>query len=292
MKTGQIIEGRGGLYTVAEDNGDTWVLRAMNKLRRANMTPLVGDRVRFTPGSGEEHGWLTDILPRTSYCLRPPVANIDLLCLTVAPTPQPDWLLVDKVLLFARMQHIIPLLVVNKCDLSEDAYQDAQRMYAKANLPVLRVSAQTGRGLDTLHQAMQGHLCCFAGQSGVGKSRLISELLGIELVSQSISEKIERGKQTTRHTSLLTGRGLRVLDTPGFSLLETPELMEPSELPPLYPEFIPYQSQCRFLTCLHDQEPGCAVTEAQQAGLLDADRMARYRQLLSTIQTNWRERYD
>jgi len=292
MKTGQIIEGRGGLYTVAEDNGDIWVLRAMNKLRRANMTPLVGDRVRFTPGSGEEHGWLTDILPRTSYCLRPPVANIDLLCLTVAPTPQPDWLLVDKVLLFARMQHIIPLLVVNKCDLSEDAYQDAQRMYAKANLPVLRVSAQTGQGMDMLHQAMQGHLCCFAGQSGVGKSRLISQLLGIELVSQSISEKIERGKQTTRHTSLLTGHGLRVLDTPGFSLLETPELMEPSELPPLYPEFVPYQGQCRFLTCLHNQEPGCAVVEAEQAGLLDADRMARYRQLLSTIQTNWRERYD
>ncbi len=292
MKTGQIIEGRGGLYTVAEDNGDIWVLHAMNKLRRANMTPLVGDRVRFTPGTGEEHGWLTDILPRTSYCLRPPVANIDLLCLTVAPTPQPDWLLVDKVLLFARMQHIIPLLVVNKCDLSEDAYQDAQRMYAKANLPVLRVSAQTGQGMDMLHQAMQGHLCCFAGQSGVGKSRLISQLLGIELVSQSISEKIERGKQTTRHTSLLTGRGLRVLDTPGFSLLETPELMEPSELPPLYPEFIPYQGQCRFLTCLHNQEPGCAVVEAEQAGLLDADRMARYRQLLSTIQTNWRERYD
>ena len=126
MKTGQIIEGRGGLYTVAEDNGDIWVLRAMNKLRRANLTPLVGDLVRFTPGTGEEHGWLTDILPRTSYCLRPPVANIDLLCLTVAPTPQPDWLLVDKVLLFARMQHIIPLLVVNKCDLSEDAYQDAR----------------------------------------------------------------------------------------------------------------------------------------------------------------------
>jgi len=292
MKTGQIIEGRGGLYTVAEDNGDIWVLRAMNKLRRANMTPLVGDRVRFTPGSGEEHGWLTDILPRTSYCLRPPVANIDLLCLTVAPTPQPDWLLVDKVLLFARMQHIIPLLVVNKCDLSEDAYQDAQRMYAKANLPVLRVSAQTGQGMDMLHQAMQGHLCCFAGQSGVGKSRLISQLLGIELVSQSISEKIERGKQTTRHTSLLTGHGLRVLDTPGFSLLETPELMEPSELPPLYPEFVPYQGQCRFLACLHNQEPGCAVVEAEQAGLLDADRMARYRQLLSTIQTNWRERYD
>ena len=292
MKTGQIIEGRGGLYTVAEDNGDIWVLRAMNKLRRANLTPLVGDRVRFTPGTGEEHGWLTDILPRTSYCLRPPVANIDLLCLTVAPTPQPDWLLVDKVLLFARMQHIIPLLVVNKCDLSEDAYQDAQRMYAKANLPVLRVSAQTGQGMDMLHQAMQGHLCCFAGQSGVGKSRLISQLLGIELVSQSISEKIERGKQTTRHTSLLTGHGLRVLDTPGFSLLETPELMEPSELPPLYPEFVPYQGQCRFLTCLHNQEPGCAVVEAEQAGLLDADRMARYRQLLSTIQTNWRERYD
>lgn len=292
MRTGQIIEGRGGLYTVAEDSGATHVLRAMNKLRRQNQTPLVGDRVHFTESVGEKHGWLMEILPRTSEFLRPPVANVDMLVITVAPVPVPDWLLVDKLLLFARTQAIIPVLAVNKCDITQDTHVEAARMYRAAQLEILSVSAVSGEGLDKLADAMRGHLCGFAGQSGVGKSRLISSLLDIDLVSQSVSARIERGRQTTRHTALLSGHGLRVLDTPGFSLLETPDKLEPAQLPELYPEFEPYLGQCRFLTCLHDREPGCAVAQAEQQGDIDAQRMERYRALLTTVQTNWRERYD
>lgn len=292
MRTGQIIEGRGGLYTVLEDEGGTHVLRAMNKLRRQNRTPLVGDRVQFTESVGDKHGWLLEILPRTSEFLRPPVANVDVMIITLAPVPAPDWLLSDKLLLFARMQGFTPLLAVNKCDMTMETRAEALSTYRGAEVPVFSVSAATGQGLDALADAMRGHLCCFAGQSGVGKSRLISALLGVDLVSQSVSARIERGKQTTRHTTLLHARGIRVLDTPGFSLLEPPEQLEPAQLPPLYPEFEPYLGECRFLTCLHDKEPGCAVAQAEQEGLIDAERMARYRTLLNAVQTNWRGRYD
>lgn len=292
MRTGQIIEGRGGLYTVAEDDGNTHVLRAMNKLRRQNQTPLVGDRVSFTESVGDKHGWLMEILPRSGEFVRPQVANVDLLVITAAPVPTPDWLLVDKLLLFARMQSIKPLLAVNKGDVTEETFHEALRVYRGAQVEVLSVSAVTGLGMKALAGAMRGHLCCFAGQSGVGKSRLIGALLNIDLISQSVSVRIERGRQTTRHTTLLSGCGLRVLDTPGFSLLDAPEQMEPAQLPELYPEFAPYLGQCRFQTCLHDREPGCAVACAEQNGGIDRERMARYRALLNTVQSNWRGRYD
>lgn len=291
MSQGVIIEGRGGLYTVADAKGAQHVLRAKGIFRLRGQTPLVGDRVRFTPGTGEEHGWVDKILPRTSECLRPPVANIELLCIVVAPEPEPDWLLVDKLLLFARLQRIHPLLVVNKADISGDVFIQAQAMYRGARVDVLSVSALKEESLVPLREAMLGSLACLAGQSGVGKSHLISTLLGVELESGSVSRRTRRGRQTTRHISLLEERGLRVLDTPGFSLLEAPGNLEAADLPPLYPEFDPYLGRCYFSPCLHDREPGCAVIEAEAAGLIDAERMARYRVLLDEIKQNWRDRY-
>ena len=261
MVEGQIIEGRGGLYTVRDGAGSAYVLRAKKKFRRQRMTPLVGDCVLFTPGEGEEHGWLEEILPRKSECLRPPVANITLLAVVIAPAPAPDWLLVDKLLLGAHMQGMHTLLVANKCDLGDEAAQTALRDYEKADTPVLRLSAQAGEGLDSLRERMQGETVCFAGQSGVGKSTLLNALLGLELETGAIS-RIERGKHTTRHASLIEQGGLRVMDTPGFSLLEFEQVMDPVELMNYYPEFAPYMGQCR------------------------------YRELLDKTRQVWRERYD
>ena len=155
MMQGQIIEGRGGLYTVRDAAGIDHVLRAKKKFRRQHMTPLVGDRVDFTPGEGDEHGWLEEILPRSSQCLRPPVANITLLVIVAAVAPAPDWLLIDKLLLGARMQGMRAVLVMNKCDLGEEAAQQARRDYAGAELPVLCVSAGTGAGVEQLRAQMQ-----------------------------------------------------------------------------------------------------------------------------------------
>ncbi len=292
MMEGQIIEGRGGLYTVQGQEGASYVLRAKKTFRRMGISPLVGDRVRFTPGKEDEHGWVEEILPRVSAFLRPPVANVETLCIVLAPLPEPDWLLADKLLLAAHMQGIRPVMVINKCDVDENALVRAKTMYAGADVQVFGVSAKENTGIEALRQALSGGLCCFSGQSGVGKSTLLSLLMGRALETGSLSEKIARGKQTTRHISLLETNGLRVLDTPGFSLLEAPENMEPSDLAQYYPEFAPYFGQCRFAPCFHVKEPGCAVKAAERRGELDADRLARYRALFMEIQTNWRERYD
>lgn len=290
MTEGQIIEGRGGLYTVS-DGQENYVLRAKKKFRRQRLTPLVGDRVLFTPGEGEEHGWLEEILPRSSECLRPPVANMTLLALVAAPAPAPDWLLLDKLLLGARMQGMRALLIMNKCDLGEEAAEEARLDYAGADLPVIAVSAQRGEGLEELRSLLHGETVCFAGQSGVGKSTLLNRLLGLTLETGEIS-RIERGKHTTRHASLITRGDIRVMDTPGFSLLEFEQVMDPVELTDYYPEFMPYAGKCRFQPCYHASEPGCAVSEAVRMGQISARRVERYRALLEKARQLWRERYD
>ena len=291
MMQGEIKEGRGGLYTVRDSEGALHVLRAKSRFRREGLTPLPGDRVLFSPREGEEHGWVEEILPRTSLCLRPPVANIQTMLMVVAEEPVADWLLVDKLLLMARLQGIRPLMAINKMDMGTATYEAAQAAYAKADVPLYPVSAHTGEGLPALREALQSTFSCLAGQSGVGKSALLSKLLDIELVSGAVSHRIRRGRQTTRHTTLLYKDGLKVLDTPGFSLLDMPQNMEPETLADYYPEFAPYVGQCRFQPCTHQREPGCAVIAAEKEGLLNPERMARYRELFTLVNTAWRERY-
>ncbi len=292
MKQGEIKEGRGGFYTVRDEAGDEHVLRAKKKFRRDGISPLPGDRVLFTPRSGEEHGWLEEILPRSSLCLRPPVANISLMVIVIATEPAPDYLLVDKLLVYADMQGIRPLIAVNKCDLSMEAYEQAKHSYQSAGVKIIPVSAYSDLGLDSLSQEMKGELTGFAGQSGVGKSALLSRVTQTELVSGTISEKIRRGKQTTRHTTLLYHDGMRVMDTPGFSLLELPRELAPQQLQGHYPDFRPYEAECRFHPCSHMKEPGCAVRSAAQAGAIEEGRLQRYGELMDIVKKTWRERYD
>jgi Predicted GTPases len=167
-----------------------------------------------------------------------------------------------------------------------------QEEYRGADCPVLGVSARNKEGLDSVRALMRGEdCCCLAGQSGVGKSTLLNALLDLQLETGEISEKIQRGKNTTRYAQLLIHDGIHVLDTAGFSLLETEKGMEPEELQELYPEFQPYIGQCRFQPCLHDREPGCAVTQAVQAGKIDGNRVARYRELLADVRLAWKNRY-
>ncbi len=292
MIKGEIKEGRGGFYTVRDETGQEHILRAKKKFRRDGISPLPGDRVMLSPGSGEEHGWLEEILPRASLCLRPPVANITLMVIVIAPEPVPDYLLVDKLLVYADMQGIRPLIAVNKSDIGMETYEKARDIYKSSGAPVIALSASSGQGLDELCSRMRGELTGFAGQSGVGKSALLSRVTGTELVSGAISDRIKRGKQTTRHTTLLYHDGMRVMDTPGFSLLELPRGMEPEQLSGYYPDFRPYEADCRFNPCLHLTEPGCAVKKACEAGDINASRLLRYGELMETVKKTWRERYD
>ena len=292
MRQGTLVRGFGGFYTVRDAEGQEFTLRCKKKFRRLGLSPLVGDEVLFTPGEGEEHGWLEEILPRSSQCLRPPVANVSLLLIVVAPVPEPDLLLVDRMMVRARAQGMDMLLVVNKCDLDEGLAQELSAQYAGAQVPVYAVSAESGQGLATLRERMGGRLCCLSGQSGVGKSTLLNALLGLSLETGEISRKIQRGKNTTRHAELLIKDGLRVLDTAGFSLLDLDGGMEPVTLKEYYPEFAEYEGKCRFEPCYHDREPGCAVTAACGEGAIHPRRLARYRALLAEVRQAWRERYD
>ncbi len=297
MKQGVLVRGFGGFYVAVDENGTEHILRCKKKFRRMHISPLVGDELLFTPGEGEEHGWVEEILPRKTECIRPPVANVSLLLVVICPSPEPDLLLVDRLLVRAKLQGMKTAIVVNKCDLDASLAEDIRRQYAGAECPVLSASAKEHGGLDELRAIMQGEsCCCLTGQSGVGKSTLLNALLGLELETGEISEKIQRGKNTTRHAQMLIQKGtegeIRVLDTAGFSLLELDAKMEPDKLRECYPEFAQHEGCCRFTPCMHDREPGCSVTAAVAAGELDPGRVERYRLLLADVRENWKQRYN
>lgn len=289
---GVIIKGVGGFYYARDPVGQVHVLRAKGKFRKLRITPMVGDQVRFLPGNGEEEGWVEEVLPRRSELIRPAVANIRHIVLVIAPQPAPDYLLVDTLMVMAIRQGIRPALVVNKCELDQNLAKTVHRDYQSLKIPVLAVSAKENLGLDELRALLREGICCFAGQSGVGKSTLLSAATGLELKSGEISRKISRGKHTTRHAELLFSGEYAVLDTPGFSLLELWEGLEPIRLKEYYPDFFPYEGQCRFSPCYHLSEPGCAVLEAGREGSISPARLERYHQLLKKVQEAWRNRYD
>ena len=288
---GVIVKGVGGLYYARAQDGAVHVLRAKGKFRRQGLTPMVGDRVLYTPGTGEEHGWVERILPRESQLVRPAVANIRHVIVVVSPAPAPDLALVDTLIVMAIRQGIQAALAVNKCDLDGSLLARIKSEYAGLGAPVLGLSAQTGQGLDELRQLLRDGICCLAGQSGVGKSTLLCAATGLSLQTGEISRRISRGRHTTRHVELLYSGEYRVLDTPGFSLLELWEGLEPVKLKDYYPEFQPYEGQCRFSPCYHRSEPGCAVLEAAKRGHVSAERLDRYHQLLEKVQEAWRNRY-
>ena len=290
--TGSILRGIGSFYTVlADEDAQEYTLRAQKKLRHQKLTPMVGDRVRFTPGKGDDDGWIEEILPRKSELIRPSVANADMLMLVVASVPQPDMLLVDKLILRAERGGMTPAICVNKVDLGEELAQRIAAEYAGTELRVFSVSARTGEGIGALREAMRGKVTCLAGQSAVGKSSLLNALFGLNLETGGLSRKTERGRHTTRRAEMMALDGSFVLDTPGFSLLELETDMEPQEFAGLYPEYNALAADCRFQPCLHDREPGCAVRAAVESGALGAARWARYRQLLGEVRENWKGRY-
>ena len=290
---GIILRGIGGFYTAMDEAGEMHILRAQRKLRRDRMKPKVGDRVEMQPGTGEEDGWILSILPRENELVRPPVANIDVIVIVAAAaTPEPDVLLLERMILTARRRGIRPMLVITKCELNPEGAQGIIRQYRGAQVNAMAVSAHTGENIDALREALRGTVHALAGQSGAGKSSLINALYRMELETGSLSEKIDRGKNTTRASELipLEGGGM-VLDTPGFSLLDG-ELFDPVELQDSYPEFEPHLGKCYFQPCYHATEPRCSVLQAVKDDEIDSERHGRYVELLNEMKIKWRERYD
>lgn len=291
---GIIVQGVGGFYTARDaDSGEEYTLRAQGKIRRERLKPKVGDAVEFIPGEGEEQGWIRRIEPRRNELTRPPVANIDAVVIVVAAAaPEPDLMMADRLMINARRAGIDVQLAISKCDLDAERAADIARQYRGAEASPLKVSAATGEGLDALRERLAGKVHALAGQSGAGKSTLINALYGLSLETGGLSRRIERGKNTTRSCRLIpVAGGGKVLDTPGFSLLET-GLFDPVELKESYPEFGPCEGKCFFQPCFHATEPRCAVRDEVASGRIDAMRHERYMALLDEMRQRWRERYD
>lgn len=292
LSRGTLVRGIGSFYTARDREGNEFTLRCKKKFRHRGMSPMTGDEVMFSKGEGEAHGWIEEILPRKTVCLRPPVANVEALILVISPVPEPDMLLADRQISRAFAQDMEVMIAVNKSDLDHHLASEIQKQYLETGIPVYEVSAREKTGLEDLKNAMRGKLCCLTGQSGAGKSTLLNALLDLDLETGDISRKIARGKNTTRQSEMIVKDGIRVMDTAGFNLLEPEKALEPEKLKERYPEFRPYEGKCRFRECLHDREPGCAVTEAVNLGKLNARRVERYRQILEETREVWRTRYD
>ena len=277
MAEGIILKALSGFYYV--DDGQTITsCRARGKFRHEKLTPLVGDRVRFTHLE-EGKGALDEILPRRNEFVRPAVANIDQLVIIASQaTPVTDPFLIDRVVSIAEGRSCDCIICINKCDL--ESGDELEQIYRQAGFTTLQVSAETGVGIEQLRQLISGKISAFTGNSGVGKSSILNALEpGIALKTGDVSEKLGRGRHTTRHVELFRlSCGAVVADTPGFSAFDTDkmELRRKEELQHTFREFRPYLDQCQFQNCAHIKEKGCVVREAVKNGIIPISRHQSY----------------
>ena len=278
-RTGRILRSISGFYDVLSA-GDLISCRARGVLRKEGCSPLTGDMVEISVENGK--GMVERILPRKNSFVRPAVANIDMLIVFAANVnPVTEPFLIDRVAAIAGDQEVPVVLCVNKCDL--DPAQDLVRIYGHAGFPVIRASAETGEGVEQLRQLIRGKLTAFTGNSGVGKSSMLNRLCpDLALPTGAVSEKLGRGRHTTRHVELYRlEEDTYVADTPGFSSFDTDqmEIILKENLQYAFPDFGEYVGCCQFHDCAHRREPGCAVTAAVAAGDIEKSRYDSYLRL-------------
>ena len=278
-KTGRILRSLSGFYDVQTDGGII-SCRGRGHLRRGNESPLTGDMVEITVEKGK--GMVEKILPRKNHFVRPAVANVDVLVIFAANVnPITEPFLIDRVAAIAGDQEVPVVLCVNKCDL--DPAEDLVTIYQNAGFTVIQTSAETGEGVAQLRQLLDGKLAAFTGNSGVGKSSILNQLCPeLHLPVGEVSEKLGRGRHTTRHVELYKlGEDTYVADTPGFSSFDTDqmEVILKENLQYAFPDFGAYIGECQFRDCSHRKEPGCAVTAAVGEGRIGRSRYDSYLRL-------------
>jgi len=283
---GLVIKLFGGFYYVQNPQGVIYECRLRGKIHQQ---VLGGDKVYFTV-LDEEQGILEGILPRHSQLYRPRIANVDLAIIVMAnDRPAPSLALLDRLLFLAIYHQIKPIIVINKCDLTEDLKAKKLRSYyPQAGFDLIRTSVITSEGIAELMNVIGSRVAVLAGPSGCGKSSLLNQLVAASTRTGAVSEKIGRGRHTTRHVELfpLQGGGF-LADSPGFSVLDLPSV-DSRRLSDFFPDFEKYIAECRFQDCLHYKENECGVKHAYEAGIIADFRYQNYVAMLEEVIKNER----
>ncbi|MBR5569508.1 MAG: ribosome small subunit-dependent GTPase A [Oscillospiraceae bacterium] len=276
---GRIIKSLSGFYDVQTSEGVV-TCRGRGILRRGGESPLTGDLVEISVEKGK--GMVERILPRKNRFIRPAVANVDALVVFAANVnPVTEPFLIDRVAAIAGDQEVAVYICVNKCDL--DPAVDLVRIYRNAGFSVIPASAETGEGVEELRGLIQGKLTAFTGNTGVGKSSMLNALCPrLQLTTGEVSEKLGRGRHTTRHVELFClDENTFVADTPGFSSFDTEQMdvLLKENLQYAFPDFAPYIGSCQFHDCSHRAEPDCAIRRAVEEGRVEKTRYDSYLRL-------------
>lgn len=268
-----IIKSVRGLYTVASPDGVFKECTARGILRKKGQEPYVGDQVRM------DGNVIAEVLPRKNEIIRPPLANLDQLCFVVSMCePQPNLRLLDKFIAVSAYKEITPLLLLTKVDLA--SCEEIYALYSSIGIPILTVDYQNPESLEVVRNAFAGKVSALTGNSGAGKSTLLNALDStLEIPTGEISQKLGRGRHTTRHAQLYPlSSGGYIADTPGFSTFDTQRyaVIRKEELADCFAEFAEYKDDCRFHDCSHTCEKGCAVLEAVENGKIPKSRHESY----------------
>ena len=278
-RTGRIIRSLSGFYDVQTAQGVV-TCRGRGVLRKKQESPLTGDVVEITVENGK--GMVEKILPRRNRFIRPAVANVDALVVFAANVnPVTEPFLIDRVAAIAGDQEVAVYICINKCDL--DPATDLAKIYRNAGFSVIVASAETGEGVEQLRQLISGKLTAFTGNTGVGKSSMLNRLCPqLQLATGEVSQKLGRGRHTTRHVELFClGEDTYVADTPGFASFDTEQMdvILKDNLQYAFGDFVPYLGNCQFHDCSHRKEPGCAVRQAAECGEIEPTRYDSYLRL-------------
>lgn len=277
---GTIQKALSGFYCVDTGDVEPIVCRGRGKLRHHKITPLVGDQVEITVTS-DGSGMVDRILPRRNEFHRPMIANLDqMVIIASGAIPVTDPFLIDRMITIAESKDCQPIICFNKCDL--ERADELADVYRKAGFQALQISAETGESVEELGDLLSEKVSAFTGNSGVGKSSILNALdPNFSLQVGEVSEKLGRGRHTTRYVELFRLRGGLVADTPGFSSfdVEQMEFIAKEDLAATFREFTPFLDRCRFIGCAHNKEKGCAVREAVESGIIARSRYQSYLRL-------------